>query len=266
MSSENDEPEPVKIEKTSLDAESAAYAAEVARRLQTVLADNLVGVYLHGSAVLGDFARDQSDIDVIAVSKQSLSVEQKQALAHQLSSTSLPVPVRELEFHLIARDSISDDTHAPPYELHFVGAKSGGDRVIDGQRRPGDPDLVMHFAVLSKHGRALLGPPASEVFPRPGRETLTQAFVGELNWAKEHASPTYQVLNAARAWQFLETGAIVSKLDGGAWARGRVRDSATIEAALAHRRGVTDAEPTPELARAFVDDVLIRLEQNARGT
>lgn len=231
---------PVKVEKRPLDPETAAYANEVADRLRTTLGDDLVGVYLHGSAVLGDFSRDHSDIDIVAVTEDSLSDDQKRAIAEQLSSTSLPLPVHELEFHLVRRQSISGTVDAPAFELHLTNGASN--RVVDGEGHHGDPDLVMHFAVLAEHGQALLGPPASQIFPRVGRERLIRAFARELKWAKEHASPSYQVLNAARAWQFLETGAIASKLEGGAWAGGHVRDTSTIDAALQHRRGMTDSD------------------------
>lgn len=254
----------MRLEKTSLDEESAAYAAEVASRLREVVGDNLVGVYLHGSAALGDFSRDQSDIDVVAVTEQSVSDEQRRAVADKLSSKSLPVPVRELEFHLVTRKAMSDNPDAPAFELHLVSARSGADRVIDGHDRPGDPDLVMHFAVLAEHGQALLGPPASEVFPAISREKLIRALTGELEWAREHASPTYQVLNAARAWQFLESGAIGSKTEGGEWARERVHDASTIDAALKHRRGQSEEPPSSEQARAFLEGVLRRLSR-ARG-
>jgi streptomycin 3"-adenylyltransferase len=90
----------------SLDRESSAYADEMAGRLQTILGDNLVGVYLHGSLVLGDFSRERSDIDIMAVSDHALSPEQKRAVADQVSSASLPCPVGELEFHVVARDGL----------------------------------------------------------------------------------------------------------------------------------------------------------------
>ena len=36
-------------------------------RTKAILQDNLVGVYLHGSAVMGCFNPDKSDIDLIVV-------------------------------------------------------------------------------------------------------------------------------------------------------------------------------------------------------
>lgn len=102
----------------SLDPESAAYADLVAGRLKTILGHNLVGVYLHGSAVLGDFSRERSDIDILAVSHHDLSPQEKRAIADQLSSASLPYPVGgELEFHVVDREGLSGSLDAPPFEL-----------------------------------------------------------------------------------------------------------------------------------------------------
>ena len=44
-----------------------AYAGEVARRVHEILGDRLVGVWLVGSAALGDLEPASSDVDIQAV-------------------------------------------------------------------------------------------------------------------------------------------------------------------------------------------------------
>jgi hypothetical protein len=73
--------------------------------------------------------------------------------------------------------------------------------VVDGEGHGGDSDLVMHFAVLREHGRALLGQLPEELFPVVPRPLLLNAILGELEWARQQASPSYLVLNACRAWR-----------------------------------------------------------------
>ena len=46
---------------------------EFAERSESILRDNLVGVYLHGSAVMGCFNPLKSDIDLIVVADRPLS-------------------------------------------------------------------------------------------------------------------------------------------------------------------------------------------------
>lgn len=242
------------------------YVEEVSERLKELLGADLVGVYLHGSVVLGDFSEGRSDVDVVAVSSRPLSPEEKKAIAERLSQGALPCPATSLEFHVLWRRDITP-RRAPQFELHLNTSTAGGpDRVVDGHGHPGDPDLVMHVAVLRDHGRALLGPAADKVFPRISRSMLLQAFRRELEWAKENASPSYQVLNACRAWRYLDEGLLSSKTAGGEWARERVSEPSTIDAALSHRRGRTDAHPDPEAACAFLLGTLRRLERSVAGT
>lgn len=239
------------------------YVEEVTERLKELLGADLVGHYLHGSVVLGDFAEGRSDVDVVAVSSRPLSPGEKKAIAERLSQGALPCPATGLEFHVLWRREIAP-REAPPFELHLSTSTDGRpDRVVDGHGHPGDPDLVMHFAVLRDHGRAVLGPAADKVFPVISRGMLLQAFRGELAWAKENASPSYQVLNACRALRYLDEGSLCSKTAGGEWARGRVNEPSTIDAALRHRRGLTDAHPDPEAACAFLLGALQRLERSA---
>ena len=242
------------------------YLKEVTESLNELLGADLVGVYLHGSAVLGDFSESRSDVDVVAVSWKSLSPEEKDAIVERLSQEALPCPATGLEFHLLARADIAP-RKAPPFELHLATSPGDSlDRVVDGHGHPGDPDLVMHFAVLHDHGRALLGPAADAVFPAIPRGMMLNAFRGELAWARENGSPSYQVLNACRAWHYLDEGALCSKTAGGEWARKRAGDPSTIDAALRHRRELTAAHPDRQAALALLLCALQRFERSVGMT
>jgi streptomycin 3"-adenylyltransferase len=241
-----------------IDPDVSGYSGEVAERLATSV-KSLVGVYLHGSGAFGDFSRARSDVDILAVSSDGLSDAVKQRLRDALSPRSLACPGTGLEFSLVRRDSLRPLRSAPPFEVHIATkTKDETETFVDGDGRRGDPDLVLHYAVLKSHGVTLLGPPASEVFPEVPRDLLLRALRRELDWAEENASPTYQVLTAARAWRFAAEDVICSKTDGAQWARQRVDDPRVIDAALEHRRGA-EAHPDEGRARAFVEDVRARL-------
>ena len=154
---------------------------EVTERLRATLGEKLIGVYLHGSAVLGDFVRERSDVDIVAVSDGPLTGDESDAVAERLSSEALPCPARGVELHVVDRAALDDLVEPPPFQLHIATP----DRVIVGQGQGGDPDLVMHYAVLRVRGVALAGPPASGIFPTVSREKLVRAFAGELRWALE---------------------------------------------------------------------------------
>ena len=227
------------------------YLAELTRRFEAVLGNGLVGVYLHGSAALGDFSPARSDLDVVAVVDRPLAPHQKDAIAEV--ARSCPAS-GGLELHVV-RESALTPIEEPPFELHV-----GSGKVVDGSGRLGDPDLPAHFAILHEHGRALVGPPPASVFPAAPRAILLRSFVGELRWAEEHASPSYQVLNACRALRFVEEGVLCSKLEGAEWARSRGLRPELVDAAARHRRGVTDAQPSAELAVELLREVRARLE------
>lgn len=65
-----------------------AHVDRLVEGLQDVLREALLGVYLHGSAVLGGL-RPRSDIDVIAVSRRRTSLEEKRRLAELVLSISV---------------------------------------------------------------------------------------------------------------------------------------------------------------------------------
>jgi len=245
-----------------LDPESAVYVEAVASRLRGVLGEDLIGVYLHGSGALGDFTPERSDVDVLAVSSRALYAEEKRRIAEDLKESALPCPAVGLELHVVLSGALREPSVAPRFELRVTTDKSKGtERVIDGQGQAGDPDLLMHFAVIRERGRVLTGPRPSGIFPRIPRAWLVSAFIGELQWAEQHASPTYQVLNACRAWRYLEDGVLCSKLEGAVWAKDRVTDPSVIEAAIRHRRGLTKVNPSRRKAEDPLREVLRHLEE-----
>jgi hypothetical protein len=48
--------------------------------------------------------------------------------------------------------------------------------------------LVIHFAMAQARGRALIGPEPRELFPEPVRGSLIQAFLGDIQWAKQEGA------------------------------------------------------------------------------
>ena len=241
------------------------YLADVASALADVSGPDLVGVYLHGSAVLGGFDPRRSDIDILAVVDRPMTAAQRSATAGALSEQRRPGPARGLEFSAVTRQAAAHPTAAPAFELHLTTAP-GDAKVIDGRESGGDPDLVLHFAVCRRAGR-LLGPgrPAAEVFAPVPDDLIMAQLAGELRWAARHAPGEYAVLNACRTWRFAVDGALVSKLDGGEWAHGRLpaHDRALVETALARQRGQPAPGLDPQAVGQFVAQVLRRRVRRA---
>ena len=70
-----------------LPAAETEQAARVVAAVADVLGDDLLGVYLHGSAVLGGI-RPHSDLDVLAVSARRTTPEEKRRLVDRLRAVS----------------------------------------------------------------------------------------------------------------------------------------------------------------------------------
>ena len=246
-----------------LGKDPVAAARAVTHALREVLGDELFAVYLHGSAVLGGFRWDRSDLDVLAVSRTALSDDQVRLLADALGGLSYPD--NGLEFTLMtAQEAAAPETAAPRFQLHTTTAgRDRHGRVVDGRTRSGDRDLVLHLAVCRERGLALFGPPATVVMAQIPSRILLLAMRDEIRWAADNAPLEYLVLTSARAWLFAETHRMASKIEAGEWAAARYDDAVVIEAALRRQRGA-DAKMASDAANrlaAQVDGVIARLSE-----
>ena len=242
-----------------LDRLVAREADRVMAALRRALESDLVGVYLHGSAALGDWIPRRSDLDILAVSSRGLSEGEVQALVASLLETPSSPDAPALEFSLVTLDAVRAPVPVPRFELHLT---SGVDaKVVDGRAHPGDPDLLLHFEVCRTRGLALFGPPPDEVFEPIPRRTILDALDRELDWALDDGSSEYQVLNAARAWRYLDEGVFCSKIAGGRWARLRMRDAGLVDAAMRRQMGADDFRLDAVAVRALVGSVRRRLAE-----
>ncbi|HXQ57646.1 MAG TPA: nucleotidyltransferase domain-containing protein, partial [Actinomycetes bacterium] len=66
-----------------------AYAAAVAAGLTRVLGPALVGLYLHGSAAMGGWSAEHSDIDLLGVVARPLDRRVKRVISARLHHPSL---------------------------------------------------------------------------------------------------------------------------------------------------------------------------------
>jgi len=224
--------------------------------LRDALGSALIGVYLHGSAALGDYEPARSDIDILAVCAAPLGSGERAGLGARLGRDALPCPAGAgLEFSLVTRAAARDLRPAPAYELH--GWDEDG-RVGPGGER-GDPDLPLHFAVVRQTGLVVCGPPPADVLREVPRDEQMRLVGDELDWAVGNASRSTQVLTACRAWALSVDGRFRSKRDAAEWA---LRQGAPpmVAAVLADHRAARESRPEPEAVAAFAASVRTRLQ------
>lgn len=245
-----------------IDPRCVEVVTQAASRLNGTLGGSLVGVYMHGSAVLGDFDPERSDVDLLAVSADRISSAERRAVGREL--VPLAWPGVGLEFSLVTRAVAGQPPERPPFEVHVQTIE--GTSVVEGSGRAGDRDLLIHFLVLRRRGEPILGPAPSSVFGEPPRDATLLAIEDDLRWALERDKLGYAVLNACRALRFLKGDLISSKLDAGAWAiEHRVAPPEVVNEAIAERKGGRAHIPRDD-ALAFVERTRALLHREAAST
>ena len=222
--------------------------------LGEVFGDALVATYLHGSAVLGGFVNGRSDVDVMFIVDSSLDEEVLHDAARALTSAAAPCPGRGVELSVVTADSARHPVAPWPFLLH-VTTEPGDEKVVIGPDRGGDPDLVMHYAVCRTVGLAVRGGPPDAFIGEVSRADVLAYLDGELDWAMRSSSEAYAVLNACRAWHYVVSGELVSKIDGARLAIERGGPEELIGSALATQLGDQPDRPPSTAADAFVRKV-----------
>ena len=191
---------------------------------QDILGDQLCGVYLHGSAVMGCFNPAKSDIDLIVVVEHALTGEIKRAFLDMTVALNAAAPPKGIEMSVVTRAVCRPFVYPTPYELHFSAGhldRYGRDpdeyiREMKGT----DKDLAAHFTVIRTRGRSLCGLPVEEVFGEVPREDYLDALWYDVEGAEEEitAYPMYLILNLSRVLAFCREGTVLSNKEGGQWA------------------------------------------------
>ena len=197
---------------------ATAEPLKYAERLTALLADRcggaLVAAYLHGSAALGGWVAERSDIDVLFVVADDIPRAAVTAAAGLLAAPGADCPGLGLECSVVTASQARRPAPPWPFVLHASPA-AGEPRVVWGDTRPGDRDLIMHYTACRAAGRTLLGPPARDGIGTVARPVILGYLADELGWGLAHAPECYAVLNACRALVFLADDVIVSKVAGG---------------------------------------------------
>lgn len=222
--------------------------------LRSILGDDLVGLYVHGSLVLGCFSAERSDVDVIAVSRRATIDDERHRLGELMLRSSADKgrprrPPYPLEFSLLTEQQLHPWRYPTPFDFHY--GESERERFTAGEFTPlwpEDYDLAAHITVLRKAGIPLFGPPVQAVFPAVPEDDYVDSLLRDFDWSRERRLGLYGVLNASRIWATLAEGRLHSKLSGSLWAEEHApaRFRRSIGTAVAIYRGedeVTEFDP-----------------------
>jgi len=249
---------------------------EIVRILRDVLAADLHGIYLFGSAVLGGL-RAQSDIDLLAVSLRPATAEQKDQLVGRLLHISGQdrddLPGRAVELTVVVASEVRPWTYPPRRDLQYGEwlreRFEGGDREL--WRPTNDPDLAILVTMARRDGIALPGPPAAEVFePVPEGDFLEALVAGVPGLLEDlHRDTRNVVLTLARIWSGLVTLDILGKDVAANWALSRLPPEhrpVLAQARNAYLRGEDERwDDQHDVVDAFADEVVAQIRALRSG-
>jgi hypothetical protein len=236
-------------------------------RMQRILGENLVGLYLYGSLVTDDFDPEISDIDLLAVVASDVDQAQFERLhaMHDDLEAQNPrwkgrievqyVSTRALQTFRSERSPIAAISPGEPF--HFKAAGK---------------EWLINWYTIRNRGRVLYGADASTHIPPISKGEYLQAvreharmWVERLQEPKDQAWQGYVILTMCRIAYAVRFGEQCSKGAAARWMQGEVPDWAwLIDQALIWRRGDRDEgaaqlatfDETARFVRLVADQVL----------
>ena len=190
---------------------------------RAILGNDLVGVYLHGSAAMGCFNAKKSDVDLIVVVERDIPDAVKREIMDMAVALNARAPQKGIEFSVVRRDVCRPFVYPTPFVLHFSVAHLNWYKVDpeDYVRKMNgtDVDLAAHFTVIRNRGICLYGEAIEDVFGEVDSKYYIDSIWNDVKDAETEivTNPTYVALNLCRVLAFMENGLVLSKKEGGTW-------------------------------------------------
>lgn len=190
-----------------------------------IVNNDLIGFYLHGSAAMGGFNPNSSDIDLLAVTNNPMAVRTKRELAQVfLKYSTSPFPV---EISFLNTGQLKVWQHPCPFDFHYSefwrgryesDLVNGTAHFLNGNILT-DADLAAHITILHHRGVCLKGRQITEVFPLVPRSNYLSSIVGDFEdcLGRIEENPIYCILNLIRVFWYVKEGMISSKREAGEW-------------------------------------------------
>jgi streptomycin 3"-adenylyltransferase len=244
---------------------------DVVRLAEAVLLSDLVGAYLHGSAVLGGWG-PASDVDVLLVTREGMDERRRRALLAGL----LPISgsrngVRPLEVTVVVQSRVRPWRYGPEGDFVY-GEWLRAEYAAGSVPRPAAmPDLALTVSMVLAGDWTLHGPRPAEVLDEVPHADVVRACAegvpGLVDGVEEDTRNV--VLTLARVWYTLATGRIDRKDVAADWALRRL--PAALRPVLGHARELYlhlgyDEETWSEELRAGVRPLVAHLLSRIDGS
>jgi streptomycin 3"-adenylyltransferase len=196
----------------------------VVRLVSDALRTELIGIYLHGSSVLGG-AKPASDLDLLAVTRRTLDDRQRRSLVTGLMAVSgSRVGERPVELTVVVESDVRPWRWPPTGDFQYgewLRAQYEAGQLPQSESMP---ELALTIAVTLAGDQPLVGPPPAQVLDPVPAPDLTRASLDGIPALLEDLPGDTRnvVLTLARIWSTLATGTIRSKDAAADWALKRL--------------------------------------------
>ncbi len=241
--------------------------SEFVKKSQGILKDNLAGIYLHGSSVMGCFNPDKSDLDLIVVVKESLTDTDKKLYMDMVVELNGKGPVKGIEMSIVKQCVCKPFVYPTPFELHFSAAhlewyRNNPEDYVSKMKGE-DKDLAAHLSIINHRGRCLYGASIKDTFADVPVQDYIDSIWNDIADAEDEITdnPMYLILNLARVLAYLKNGLVLSKKEGGEWALGHLPEmyhSLIQDALREYAEGLNlsyDTDPAKDYAAYMVGEI-----------
>jgi hypothetical protein len=223
-------------------------------QMQAILGDKLVGLYLYGSLVTGDFDDTVSDIDLLAALTDDLDEQDFSALDAMHNKLVQDYPERKdrLEIAYLSLGALKTfKTQASPIGIISPGTPF---QIIQAGK-----EWLMNWYMVLTIGVTLFGPTPDTIIEPISKAEFVEAIKKHvLAWRKyikdveRRPSQAYAILTMCRGLHTTRNGEQVSKVRAAAWAKNELPQWASlIDKALQWRLDWRDENVDPA---ATLDD------------
>jgi streptomycin 3"-adenylyltransferase len=238
--------------------------------IREILGDNIIGAYMHGSAVL-DGLGPRSDLDVLVVVEHPTGQAQKQELLDRLIAISGRGSERHVELTTVVHSDIRPWRYPPAMDFQY-GEWLRREIEAGSELRPPEspnPDLASLLTMVLLGDWPLIGPPPADVLdPIPTRDFVDAGIRGIGELLDRLDSDTRNViLTLARIWSAVANQTVYSKDGAATWALSRLPE--IHRPALARARAIYRGEEQDrwddirEQIRPYADYVVSQIDQIA---
>lgn len=214
---------------------SDSYSPEIKQQLNSslellknILGPDLLGVYLHGSALVGGLQK-YSDIDLLVVTNRAMTLSEKSRLISNLLKTSglyMKSSNRPLEITIVEKTMVNPWQFPPYFDFQYGEwlRDSFEQGIVEPWTSNEMPDLALIITQVLLKNQVLYGLKAEEVLASVPYRDFINAMLSDLDrLAEDLESDTRNVLlTLARIWSTLSTDQIRSKSAAAAWALKRL--------------------------------------------